>query len=78
MNTASCEIFADDIQRLNCASWDAPTTNNDIMLTSLGGKPRMPADRYAGSFQTEILSTNSGSEDTNVHKAEDALSATEL
>ena len=59
------------------AIMDAPTADNDVVLASLGGKPRMPGDTEDKNVVTESPgSVASGDENGNGHK-EDKWSAAE-
>lgn len=56
---------------------DAPTADNDVVLASLGGKPRMPEDKYENDAKTESPSTKQSSNDRVAQEEEDNLSAAE-
>ena len=56
---------------------DAPTADGDIVLASLGGKPRMPGDKYEEGSETMNHSNNESSNDTIARKEDDRLSAAE-
>ena len=54
---------------------DAPTADNDVVLASLGGKPRIPGMNYDMNDGTE--SPDSGESGLNGAHQEDALSVAE-
>jgi hypothetical protein len=56
---------------------DAPTADNDVVLASLGGKPRMPEDKYDEDARTESPGTNQSSNDRIAQVEEDRWSAAE-
>jgi len=56
---------------------DAPTADNDVVLASLGGKPRTAEDKYDGDAKTESPGTNQSSNDMIARKEEDKWSAAE-
>ena len=57
---------------------DAPTADNEVVLASLGGKPRIPADKIEGDNSGSGHSdTNKSSDDTINAADEDKRSAAE-
>lgn len=56
---------------------DAPTADNDVVLASLGGKPRMPKDIDEGGAESENPDTIQGSSDNVIAAEEDKWSAAE-
>ena len=56
---------------------DGPTADNDVVLASLGGKPRMPEDKYDEDAKTEGPGSNQSSNDMIARKEEDKWSAAE-
>jgi hypothetical protein len=55
---------------------DAPTADNDVVLASLGGKPRMPKDMDEGA-ESESPDTMQGSSNNVAAAEEDKWSAAE-
>ena len=56
---------------------DAPTADNDVVLASLGGKPRMPEDKNDDDAETDNPDTNQSSDDTINRRQEEKWSAAE-
>ena len=56
---------------------DAPTADSDIILASLGGKPRMPGERSDHSSETASPGTEQSSGADIRQKEADSLSAIE-
>lgn len=56
---------------------DAPTADNDVVLASLGGKPKMPKAIDEEGAESESPDTIQGSSDSVVAAEEDKWSAAE-
>ena len=56
---------------------DAPTADSEVVLASLGGKPRMPEDKNDGDIDTRSPGTNRSSNEMIDRKEEDKWSAGE-
>lgn len=56
---------------------DAPTADNEVVLASLGGKPRMPGDEYERDEATVSPGTHQSSDSTVNAAEEDKWSAAE-
>ena len=56
---------------------DAPTADNEVVLASLGGKPRMPEDKDDEDVDTKSPGTNQSSNEMIDRKEEDKWSAAE-
>ena len=56
---------------------DAPTADNEVVLASLGGKPRMPEDKNDEDVDTKSPGRNQSSNEMINRKEEDKWSAAE-
>lgn len=59
------------------AIMDAPTADNDVVLASLGGKPRMQGNSHDEEVKSESRGTNQSSNDRIEQQVGDQWSAVE-
>ena len=67
------KIFPKIFTAMELKILDAPTADNDVVLASLGGKPRMPEDRLAEEKGEEVVEGSmkaSGKEEGGVGEEE--------
>ena len=55
---------------------DAPTADNEVVLASLGGKPRIPDDKHDNDDEEDAESSSPGT-DTKHSNSDNAINAAE-